>query len=107
MLEMSGYDYLQCEECGIMHPKSDVRICPVCGGRMLERKYAITHNTINYSKSTTPMSEALYFLPIFFGIIGGIIGYMLIVDKDRKTANNLIIEGLITTVLYWIIFGLF
>jgi uncharacterized membrane protein len=30
-----------------------------------------------------------YLLPILFGIIGGIIGYFLLRDKDQKTAKRI------------------
>lgn len=40
-----------------------------------------------------------YLLPILFSILGGIIGYFLLKDKDAKTAKNLIIVGLVVLVL--------
>ena len=40
-----------------------------------------------------------YLLPILFSILGGIVGYFLLRDKDKKTAKTLIYIGLIVFVL--------
>lgn len=42
---------------------------------------------------------AWYLLPILFGLIGGIIGYFLLKNKDLKTAKNLIW----VSVIMWIV----
>lgn len=40
-------------------------------------------------------SKAWYLLPIFLGPIGGIIGYFLLKDRDKKMAEKLLIVGVI------------
>jgi uncharacterized membrane protein (UPF0136 family) len=47
-------------------------------------------------------TRAWYLIPLFLGIIGGIIGYFAVKDSDKKMANNLLIEGLVLTVV-WVI----
>ena len=42
-------------------------------------------------------SKAWYLLPIFFGIIGGVIMFFVIKDEDRKMAKNGVILGVILT----------
>lgn len=48
-------------------------------------------------------SGAWYLVPIFFGIIGGIIGYFAIKDKDNGMASNLLITGIVFTIIWWVI----
>jgi hypothetical protein len=45
----------------------------------------------NPNKEISKPSKLWYLLPILFGIIGGIIGYFLIRDRDRRMAKNVII----------------
>lgn len=40
-----------------------------------------------------------YWAPIFFGIIGGIIGYVFTNDDDPQKAKNLVIVGITSTVI--------
>ena len=40
-------------------------------------------------------SKLWYLLPIFLGIIGGIIGYLVIKDRDKKMAKNLLILSVV------------
>jgi len=49
-------------------------------------------------------SKAWYLLPIFLSIIGGVIGYFLVKDRDKKLAERLLIAGVIMMVV-WIIFS--
>ena len=48
-------------------------------------------------------SNFWYLLPIFFGIIGGIIGYFAIRDRDRKMAKNLLIVSIVILVVFTIL----
>jgi uncharacterized membrane protein len=49
-------------------------------------------------------SKLWYLLPIFFGILGGIAGYLATRGEDRKFAKKLIIIGIIMTIV-WFIFS--
>jgi H+/Cl- antiporter ClcA len=44
-----------------------------------------------------------YLLPILLGPIGGIIGYFLVKNRDRKFAERLLIVGLIMVAVYFVI----
>lgn len=48
-------------------------------------------------------NKAYYLLPIFLGIIGGVIGYFLLKDRDRKFAERLLIIGLVMIAVWWIL----
>jgi len=40
-----------------------------------------------------------YILPFLFGIIGGLVGYFLIKEKNKKLACNLLWAGVIVTLI--------
>ena len=46
-----------------------------------------------------PRSNAWYLLPIFIGIIGGIIGYLAIRKDDPQKAKNCIYIGIVMMVI--------
>ncbi len=44
------------------------------------------------------MVSGLYWLlPLFFALLGGIIAYLVVKDRDRKQANYMLIFGLVWT----------
>ena len=46
-----------------------------------------------------------YLLPIFFGIIGGVIAYFVIKQDDPKKAKNCLILGFVLTAIQIIIYA--
>ncbi len=52
-------------------------------------------------------SALWYLVPFLFGLIGGIVGYLAVKDENKESANNLLIFGLIWSiiliVIYWLI----
>jgi len=42
-------------------------------------------------------SSAWYFVPLFLGILGGIIAYLVVRDEDRNMANSMLIVGILST----------
>jgi multidrug resistance efflux pump len=48
-----------------------------------------------------------YLVPFFFGIIGGLIGYVAVKDEDKSMADSLLVFGLVWTVIlaivYWVL----
>ena len=44
-------------------------------------------------------TELWYLMPFFFGIIGGIVGYVSIKKDDRAMADNLLYFGIIWTLI--------
>ena len=58
------------------------------------------------SKAAQHVSGAWYLVPLFFGIIGGIIAWAVNKDKDPKRARNLLIFGLLWSIVPIIIIGI-
>lgn len=56
----------------------------------------------NFEKEITKPSRAWWLL-IFFGVIGGIIGYIKLKSKDKKMARNIFIGGIATSIITYII----
>jgi len=91
--------------------------CNNCGSKILEKTQFCMEcgnsldNPSQTNISTTPQSypqysrqggkpsAAWYLLPIFFSIIGGIIAWACIRDRDPRMAKNNLILGIILTVL--------
>jgi len=110
---------VECSKCGkilyqgqVSNPidqiiKSYKGRCPSCGkllsppGTMgVEAKPA----TINKPKPTYKKPSKLwYLLPIFLTWIGGIIGYLVIKDRDKEFAKRLLIVGLVLTIVFIVI----
>jgi hypothetical protein len=71
-----------CGNCGASKAKEQ-DFCTKCGQQ----------NYSNPQKSTR--SKFWYLLPIFFGIIGGLIAYLVLRESDSKKARNCLIIGLV------------
>jgi hypothetical protein len=48
-------------------------------------------------------SRLWYLLPLFLGLLGGVIGYFLLKDRNRKFAERILLAGVIVLVA-WIAF---
>ena len=87
--------------------------CNNCGSKILENTQFCTEcgSSLNNSPQTnsTPQSQhpiqgvkpsaAWYLLPIFFSVIGGIISWACIRDRDPGMAKNNLILGILLTVI--------
>ncbi len=72
-----------CDKCGAELPQN-AKFCQTCG--------AVSH-VIEPTKNRP--TRAWYLMPIFFSILGGIIGYFAVRNDDRKFANRLFIVGIV------------
>lgn len=73
-----------CGNCGAKI-NSKAIICPNCGVQQLGLKENV--------------SSLWYLVPLFFGFIGGIVAWAVNKDRDPKKARNMLIFGIIWTVL--------
>ena len=94
-----GYNMAFCKHCGNELPSQDADICTHCG--KLIREIPSPSGTI-----TKRPSSAWYLLPIFFGIIGGLIMFFVIKDEDRKMAKKGFIIGIILSAIGIIFYGI-
>lgn len=74
-----------CSNCGA-EIDAKAKICPKCGVEQAPPAKEVVKHT-----------AAWYIVPLLFGIIGGIIGYLVIKDDDKKMATNLLILGIVMT----------
>lgn len=98
---------LRTKACHVCGTTDDLAACPHC-----HRWYCKVHDL----HECTPESEShidyvrppnlWYLVPFFFGIIGGLIGYVGTKDDDRDMAVNLLIFGIIWSLflglIYWV-----
>src|SRR5437016_11723401 len=83
-----------CQSCGRAIAET-ASVCPNCGAPV--KGMAISN--VAPSNAAQHVSGAWYLLPFFFGIIGGIIAWAVNKDKDPKRARNLLIFGLVWTLV--------
>lgn len=73
-----------CANCGTKINSKAV-ICPSCG--------------VQQSGLKENVSSLWYLVPLFFGFFGGIVAWAVNKDRDPKKARNMLIFGIIWTVL--------
>ena len=90
-LEKISKDSKFCVDCGAqIHVRAE--ICPSCGIRQP-----------SLTAPTEEVSNWWYALPLCIGIIGGILGWFGVKNRDSEKARNILIVGVISTIVAWII----
>ncbi len=80
--------------------------CPNCGKEVSPQAFACPNcgHPLRTMKPPLPPSERVsalwWLLPLFFVLIGGIVSYLLLRDRNRKTATYTLVFGLVWTFLW-------
>ena len=89
---------MKCPKCGKKISKAWLtkkRSCPNCGAEFKTREGKLV---VAAPKPKKAKPTAAWYLVAFFGmIVGGIIGYLRVKDRDKKMANMLLLLGLLMT----------
>ena len=87
-----------CSSCGAQIIDNN-QFCIECGAQNINiQQSPPQYPQQNYRQGGKP-SAAWWLLPIFFSLIGGIIAWACIKDRDPRMAKNNLILGIILTVL--------
>ena len=115
---------VSCPKCGTSNPPNSA-FCENCGSRLdRQARTAQTQSRPPRAASSAPAapataarpaqgtqeqkqptSGAWWLLPIFLTWVGGLIGFLVVREKDKGKATGLLILGFIMTV-FWIILGI-
>lgn len=93
-----------CMNCGNqLNP--DVKFCINCGNPKFSANsiQSTPHvsNVAHYQLPSKPAGKIWYLLPIFLGLVGGIIGWAVIKKRNSKRAKNILILGIILGVIQY------
>lgn len=90
-----------CIKCGFQIIDESDKFCPKCGSQTLSTSEKPEINYVSRQSSVIPPSRSnwWYLLPIFLGIIGGLIAYFVLKKDDVKLAKNCLFVGIAMMVL--------
>jgi len=91
-----------CTKCGA-EISSDSIFCTKCGTKKYQQTTTIKNIVKNTPHKRTPF---WYLLSIFFGIIGGIIAYVILKNTDSQKAKRVLVVGIILTIPIFAGFGI-
>jgi DNA-directed RNA polymerase subunit RPC12/RpoP len=91
---------MKCPRCGKKVSKAWLAkegSCPSCGARLRPAKGKLV--AVKAPAKKEKPSSRWYLVALFGMIIGGIIGYLRVKDRDKEMASKLFILGILTTVI--------
>src|SRR5208337_1419610 len=82
-----------CPSCG-KEVSLQAVYCPNCGHALSQQAWPAAA-----AQPTESVSALYWLLPFFFALLGGIVAYLVVKDRNRRMANQLLIFGLVWTVV--------
>jgi uncharacterized membrane protein YvbJ len=96
-----GKHVVFCSKCG-NEETSSKNFCSKCGIGLT------VSSQVTSSSHQTRKSRWWYLVPIFFGILGGIVAYLLLQDDDKELAKKCLVLGIVVTcimiAIYFLVF---
>jgi signal peptidase len=89
---------MYCAKCGTEN-KDDAVLCSKCGKEISDKAEILAGRNVRVSPVSKKPSNWWYVLPLFLGLIGGIIGYFALRNKNKAAARNMLIIGLVTVAI--------
>ena len=107
-------DVVYCSSCGTANTAGS-KFCNSCGASLIPGQLAAAPATppppavaaspvaATAPKAAGKTSGAWWFLPLFFGLIGGLVAWALVKETDNSKAKRLLFFGIFITVFWFII----
>jgi uncharacterized membrane protein YvbJ len=99
---------LRCQSCGTANTAGGM-FCENCGAQLSQQPVQspfsppVAEPNITSQKSTKT-SGAWWILPIVFGLMGGLIAWIVVHDKDERKAKSMLVVGIVMTFV-WALIG--
>jgi hypothetical protein len=93
---------VRCQSCGGNNPP-DNAFCETCGAPLRPNPPVVAAPVNNSRPTPQKTSVAWWLLPLFFSWVGGIIAWAIVRENDKTKARNLLIFGIIMSVIWLLI----
>src|SRR5208337_602580 len=86
--------------------------CPSCGKEVSPQAFYFPNCGNNLSQASPAprpaesVSAFYWLLPFFFALLGGVVAYVAVEDRDRKKATHMLVFGLVMTVIVVVVAGI-
>ncbi len=83
-----------CADCGA-EIDINAETCPKCGMRL---------SPLPQHVAAGQLADAWYFVAILFAVIGGLVAYVALRNRDSRKARNVIIVGVLSTLMWYMVY---
>ena len=83
------------------------RRCPYCGSEVSESTKSLEQSSTPYRLYAKKPTALWYLLPLFFGLLGGIIAYVGIKGEDTEMADTLLFFGILWSAVLFVLWYFF
>ncbi len=95
---------LRCQSCGTANAAGSM-FCENCGAQLSQQPAQIPFSAPTagpkiVSQKSTKTSGAWWLLPIIFGLMGGLVAWIVVHDKDEGKAKSMLIVGIVMTFVW-------